>query len=221
MKRLTDRNNRDGIVIREMFDRLADYEDIGLEPDEIRERLEAGGELLFEQADIYEPAQAEKEERLAASRAFVVNGDMFGAYVKIPTGASRDMHVYKVIGLIESNGYCDVPIMGGKENVWHEEVVPVLKVVHCGVCEEEVVRVALSDCKIVQQPNDPLTLDELREMDGEPVWVVWVPQLRKKFPPFWGIVSTEYEDVECTLYCVMFEDYGGEWIAYRRKLEDE
>jgi len=70
-------------------------------------------------------------------------------------------------------------------------------------------------------PNDPLTLEELREMDGEPVWVVWVPQLRKKFPPFWGIVSTEYEDVECTLYCVMFEDYGGEWIAYRRKLEDE
>ena len=24
-----------------------------------------------------------------------------------------------------------------------------------------------------QQPNDPLTLDELRQMDGEPVWVVY------------------------------------------------
>ena len=26
-----------------------------------------------------------------------------------------------------------------------------------------------------QQPNAPLTLDELREMDGEPVWVIYRP----------------------------------------------
>lgn len=24
---------------------------------------------------------------------------------------------------------------------------------------------------VIDQPNDPLTLDELREMDGEPVWI--------------------------------------------------
>lgn len=28
----------------------------------------------------------------------IINDDMFGAYVKIPTGASRNMHLYKVIG---------------------------------------------------------------------------------------------------------------------------
>ncbi len=33
-------------------------------------------------------------------------------------------------------------------------------------------------------PNDPLTLEELREMDGEPVWVVEI----NGYPPRWGLV---------------------------------
>lgn len=32
--------------------------------------------------------------------------------------------------------------------------------------------------------NDPLTLEELREMDGEPVWVVEL----NGYPPHWGLV---------------------------------
>lgn len=43
--------------------------------------------------------------------SFIVNDDMFGTYVKIPTGTSRYMHIYKVIGRIESNRYCDIPLM--------------------------------------------------------------------------------------------------------------
>lgn len=78
--------------------------------------------------------------------SFKVNGDMFGQYVKIPTGYSRQQHIYKVIGLLESNGYCDVPIVGQAEAKWHEESVPILRVIHCGVCEEEVIRVPLKDC---------------------------------------------------------------------------
>lgn len=101
---------------------------------------------------------------------FVVSDDMFGSYVKIPTGASGNMHIYKVIGRIDSNGYCDIPIMAGKRADLHSEIVPVLNVVHCGVSEDTVIRVALSDCEIVRPLNAPLTLDELREMDGEPVW---------------------------------------------------
>lgn len=102
---------------------------------------------------------------------FIVNDDMFGAYVKVPTGASRDMHIYKVIGRIESNVYCDVPIMAGKRADLHSEIVPVLNVVHCGVSEDTVIRVSLSDCEIVQTPNAPLTLEELREMEGGPVFI--------------------------------------------------
>lgn len=37
---------------------------------------------------------------------------------------------------------------------------------------------------ITPQPNAPLTLDELREMDGEPVWVVEL----NGYPPHWGLV---------------------------------
>lgn len=101
---------------------------------------------------------------------FKVNGDMFGRYVKIPTGYSREQHIYKVVGLLESNGYCDVPIVGQHEAQLHDEVVPILRVIHCGVCEEEVIRVALKDCTLLEaEPNAPLTLDELREMDGKSV----------------------------------------------------
>lgn len=79
---------------------------------------------------------------------FKLNGEMFGRYAKIPTGFSGELHVYKVIGLIESNSYCDAPITGLSGAKWHEEIVPVLKVVHCGVSEEDVIRVALKDCVI-------------------------------------------------------------------------
>ena len=35
---------------------------------------------------------------------FRVNGDMFGRYVTILTGFDKQQHVYKVVGMIESNG---------------------------------------------------------------------------------------------------------------------
>lgn len=34
---------------------------------------------------------------------FRVSGDMFGRYVTIPTGFDKQQHVYKVVGMIESN----------------------------------------------------------------------------------------------------------------------
>lgn len=87
--------------------------------------------------------------------AFRVNGDMFGRYVTIPTGFNKQQHVYKVVGMIESNGYCDAPITGWTENILHDEIVPVLLVIHCGVCEEKVIRVALEDCTLLEAPEAP------------------------------------------------------------------
>lgn len=37
---------------------------------------------------------------------------------------------------------------------------------------------------LIAPPNAPLTLEELREMDGEPVWVVEL----NGYPPHWGLV---------------------------------
>lgn len=69
---------------------------------------------------------------------------------------------------------------------------------------------------IAQPPNDPLPLDELKQMDGEPVWVVvpWANVL-----PHWMIVDVRMDCV----YGVEdnyeeFSEYGQDgWIAYRRK----
>ena len=69
--------------------------------------------------------------------------------------------------------------------------------------------------------NKPLTLEQLRGMDGEPVWVQTpgIPQYGR-----WVIVAgvdTEYG--QRTLYCqgdYTCRNYGRDWIAYRRKPEE-
>lgn len=66
-------------------------------------------------------------------------------------------------------------------------------------------------------PNEALTLEQLREMDGETVWIV---QINDELRPFWGLVDAEDESAASRLYCAMFEDYGTEWLAYRRKPEE-
>lgn len=65
---------------------------------------------------------------------------------------------------------------------------------------------------ITLPPNDPLTLDELRGMDGEPVWVVHPDDV---LPPFWGIVEADDGTVSNSWCYATFEDYDTEWLAYR------
>lgn len=57
-----------------------------------------------------------------------------------------------------------------------------------------------------QQPNEPLTVDELREMDGEPVWV------QRLGKDAWCMVigSVEWNAGEY----FDFSDYGKTWLAY-------
>ena len=63
-------------------------------------------------------------------------------------------------------------------------------------------------------PNEALTLNELRKMDGEPVFVKWTDN---RILPRWYIVG-------CYEWNLMdfdaFEDYG-KWLAYRRPPEGE
>lgn len=71
-----------------------------------------------------------------------------------------------------------------------------------------------------EPPNNPLTLEELRRMDGEPVWVQapGVPKYGR-----WAIVAgVDTGDGEQTLYCrgdYTCRYYGKTWLAYRRKPE--
>ena len=76
------------------------------------------------------------------------------------------------------------------------------------------------------QPNEPLTLEELREMDEEPVYVV--PKDKPAHCGGWCGVTVW----KCDRYSYVsllrdadsgwgFEEYGKTWIAYRRPPEGE
>jgi hypothetical protein len=76
-----------------------------------------------------------------------------------------------------------------------------------------------------QPENKPLTLDALREMDGEPVWIVTLDGTDE---PRWEIIVSAGKygiDLICVLNGVETRDYAefdlynGTWLAYRYKPE--
>lgn len=71
-----------------------------------------------------------------------------------------------------------------------------------------------------QPANEPLTLDELREMDGEPVWI---PIPDGSGYGDWAIVDigAQTELLKAVDLDVAHEEcnYGKTWLAYRRKPE--
>ena len=68
-----------------------------------------------------------------------------------------------------------------------------------------------------QQGNDLLSLDELRQMDGEPVWVQspGVPEYGR-----WAIVEGAGENCLFLHDDFTCHDYGKTWLAYRQKPEE-
>ena len=66
--------------------------------------------------------------------------------------------------------------------------------------------------------NEPLTLDELRKMDNQPVWIEDVGEY-KWHGSGWAIVDREYCLVRKASNGnpAFFERYGKEWIAYRQQ----
>ena len=68
----------------------------------------------------------------------------------------------------------------------------------------------------VTKKVEPLTLDELRQMDGEPVWVQspGVPEYGR-----WAIVEGVGENCLFLRDDFTCHDYGKTWLAYRQKKE--
>ena len=68
----------------------------------------------------------------------------------------------------------------------------------------------------VTKKVEPLTLDELRKMDGEPVWVQspGVPEYGR-----WAIVEGVGENCLFLHDDFTCHDYGKTWLAYRSKKE--
>ena len=72
-------------------------------------------------------------------------------------------------------------------------------------------------------PNEPLTLNKLREMDGEPVWVKCLKPSQYADPPVrWRILEKSITgnfgvwNGDCAL---IERTYGVDWLAYRRPTE--
>lgn len=81
-------------------------------------------------------------------------------------------------------------------------------------------KVGVSDINVGK--SEPLTLNELREMDNQPVWIEDVGEY-KWHGSGWAIVDLEHFLVRKTSNGnpAFFERYGKEWIAYRQKTEEE
>ena len=87
------------------------------------------------------------------------------------------------------------------------------------------VRKAVQNMPTLTQPNEPLTLEQLREMDGDPVWVKCLKPNKYIDPPTkWRILEKSIMgnfgvwDGECAL---IERNYGTDWLAYRRPPEGE
>ena len=77
-------------------------------------------------------------------------------------------------------------------------------------------RLCIPVSRIIKAPtitpqNDPLTIEQLREMGGQPYWHVGLQE--ESLPPHWNILDK--------FYAKHIEDYkyGENWIAYRRPPE--
>ena len=71
--------------------------------------------------------------------------------------------------------------------------------------------------RLLAPPNNPLTLEELREMDGEPVWISYFAG----GPIVCMLVDAKHDvcrDVHGGF--AVFENLGRIWIAYRRRPEE-
>lgn len=81
-----------------------------------------------------------------------------------------------------------------------------------------------------QPENEPLTLEDLQKMDGEPAYIVpinlhkWICDARDGKPE-WGMVRKSWvriwrnETADLVHTDFDFSDYGKTWLAYRRKPE--
>lgn len=68
--------------------------------------------------------------------------------------------------------------------------------------------------------NPPLTLDELRQMEGKPVWVVdMIPKYNNGWYALVSQLDTTFfaQAINSTKWG---KDYGKTWVAYRRKPEE-
>lgn len=74
----------------------------------------------------------------------------------------------------------------------------------------------------VQEKQKPLTINELRQMDGEPVWaVLTVKTVGQKAGYALIYNNCKYATQRWVNIPLWYSEYGEIWIAYRHRIEEE
>ncbi len=73
-----------------------------------------------------------------------------------------------------------------------------------------------------REKNEALTLEELREMDGEPVWLEEVGHDGYgEWDICYGVIGLGGEDpLVCLSDFLSVKNYGVTWLAYRHKIKE-
>lgn len=119
--------------------------------------------------------------------------------------------------LIDADAFRDY-VLGGKP----------IGLTICEYSESDILSMIRQQPTITQPPNDPLTLEELQEMDGEPVWLHTFSAVQKKTQiACWAILECSSTANAVFLRAGVnsrstkwFCNYGERWLAYRRKPEE-
>lgn len=165
---------------RKCFNRLAAYEDTGLEPEEIAvlRRIEAGEYIARDEA----VALIEEKQKALC-----------------PVGRFSRHAVY---GTDRETFDAWQEIIDAIENIQSAKVEPF--------------------------PNTPLTLDELRKMDGDKIFIRYIGECKNlygyhdRYAPYYGEQEL-YVELNCdepTVSYLELKNYGKTWLAYRSKPEE-
>ena len=91
--------------------------------------------------------------------------------------------------------------------------------------ESKMMREGVERQPTLPPPNEPLSIEQLREMDGEPVWVKCLKPSQYTDPPVrWRILEksiTGHFGVWNGDGALIERTYGVDWLAYRRPPEGE
>ena len=82
----------------------------------------------------------------------------FGDYVKIEQaryGIPNEMFIHKVVGVLRSNSYVDVPVMCPQEKLHGNNCVPVVACVCCGVNERHIYHYRVEDVELCEPDSSP------------------------------------------------------------------
>lgn len=117
------------------------------------------------------------------------------------------------------------PFCGGDAEIWHEMHPPFGEYVYCKKCGCRTLKHIDAQNAIIEwnrrfdPPNDPLTLEQLREIDGEPVWIKSI--IGAYITDGWALVCKSWSLCKKSDGSAAFFDRCGKWwLAYRRRPED-